>query len=109
MLMSRQWSMPNKNTFEIKPIEELIKRYISIDDLVIDPFANRCSIKNKISCKQYISNDLDNEYKTDYHLEAQDFMKIFNDNSIDVVLYDPPYSNRQVSECYKKLDKTITM
>ena len=36
-------------------------------------------------------------------------MKIFDDNSVDMVLFDPPYSGRQVSECYKKLDKTVTM
>jgi len=26
-----------------------------------------------------------------------------------MLLFDPPYSGRQVSECYKKLEKTITM
>ena len=25
------------------------------------------------------------------------------------MLYDPPYSPRQVSECYKKLNKTVNM
>ena len=33
----------------------------------------------------------------------------FDANSIDFVLYDPPYSPRQVSECYKKLGKTVNM
>ena len=28
MIISRQWAMPNKNTFQIKPIKELIERYI---------------------------------------------------------------------------------
>lgn len=34
---------------------------------------------------------------------------MFNDNSVDMVLYDPPYSPRQVSECYRKLGKTVNM
>ena len=34
---------------------------------------------------------------------------MFNDESVDTVLYDPPYSPRQVSECYKKLGKTVDM
>lgn len=34
---------------------------------------------------------------------------MFADESVDMVLYDPPYSSRQVSECYKKLGKTVTM
>jgi len=28
---------------------------------------------------------------------------------MDVILFDPPYSPRQVSECYKKLGKTVNM
>src|SRR5699024_6327940 len=103
MKINREWCMPNSKTFKIKPIKELIKRYINEDDIVIDPFANEHSIKNEIICKKYISNDLDESYDTDYHLEAQDFMKKFENNSIDVILFDPPYSGRQVSECYKKL------
>ena len=32
-----------------------------------------------------------------------------HDKSVDMVLYDPPYSPRQVSECYKNLGKTVNM
>ena len=55
----------------------------------------------------YITNDLDEQYNTDYHLDALDFLKLFENSSIDMVLYDPPYSPRQVSECYKALGKTV--
>jgi hypothetical protein len=68
----------------------------------IDPFAN----KSKLS---KITNDLNPEYDTDYHLDAVDFMKQFGDNSIDFVFYDPPYSLRQVSECYKNIGIPVTM
>lgn len=108
-IINRTWSMPNSQTFKIKSIKELIKKYVKETDYVLDPFANDCSIKNEIKCKRYISNDLDTSFNTDYHLEAQDFMKLFDDNSIDVVLYDPPYSSRQVKECYQKLNRTVTM
>jgi len=92
--------MPNSNTFEIKPIKELINKYTY--GLVIDPFAN----KNKLAS---ITNDLDEQYNTDFHMDALDFLKTFTDNSVDCVLYDPPYSPRQVSECYKKLGKSVNM
>jgi len=92
--------MPNKNTFDIKPIKELIHKYAY--GLIIDPFAN----KNKIAT---ITNDIDPQYNTDYHMDALDFLKLFNDNSVETVLYDPPYSPRQVAECYKKLNKTVNM
>jgi predicted methyltransferase len=42
-------------------------------------------------------------------MDALDFLKMFKDNFIDFILYDPPYSLRQVSECYKSLDKTVNM
>ena len=93
--------MPNKNTFDIKPIKELIDKYM-VEGIIIDPFAN----KNKIAT---ITNDLDEQYDTDYHMDAMDFLRMFEDNSVDMVLYDPPYSPRQVSECYKKLGKTVNM
>ena len=92
--------MPNKHTFDIKPIKELIEKYYHSNS--IDPFAN----KNRIAT---ITNDLDTQYNTDYNLDALDFLKLFDTDSIDLVLYDPPYSPRQVSECYKALGKTVNM
>lgn len=100
--------MPNKNTFTIKPIKELIERYIrelkeeNPNSIIIDPFANQSKLAD-------ITNDLDNRYDTDYHMDALDFLKIFDDKSIDMVLYDPPFSPRQVAECYKNLGKTVNM
>lgn len=101
MQINRKWCMPNKNTFDIKPIKEMIDKYM-VEGIIIDPFAN----KNKIAT---ITNDLDEQYDTNYHMDATDFLKMFKDNSVDMVLYDPPYSPRQVSECYKNLGKTVNM
>ena len=101
MEIKRVWSMPNKNTFDIKPIRELINNYIT-GGVIIDPFAN----KNRIAT---VTNDLDEQYDTDYHMDATDFLKMFDNSSVDMVLYDPPYSPRQVSECYKNLGKTVNM
>lgn len=108
MIMNREWAMPNSKTFTVIPIRNLIIRYVKDDYIVLDPFANECSISKYIRCKKYISNDLDQEYGTDYHLEAQEFLRLFDTDSIDLVLYDPPYSPRQVKECYNKLDRTVT-
>ena len=98
--IERVWAMPNKNTFDIKPINQLIKEELT-DGLWIDPFANQ----NKLAT---ITNDLSLEFDTDYHLDALDFMKMFDTNSIDGVLYDPPYSPRQVSECYNNVGYNVT-
>ncbi len=101
MIIHRVWAMPNKNTFSIKPIKELIEKY-NTGGTIIDAFANNSKIAT-------ITNDLDTQYNTDYHMDALDFFKIFEDKSVDMVLYDPPYSPRQVSECYKNLGKTVNM
>lgn len=92
--------MPNSRTFQIKPIKELIGKYAR--GTIIDPFANNNTLAT-------ITNDLDPQYDTDYHLDALDFLRLFDNNSIDTVLYDPPYSPRQVTECYKSLNQTVNM
>lgn len=102
MKINRIWAMPNSRTFSIKPIKELIDRYMRPQQLIIDPFSN----SNHIAT---ITNDIDPACDADYHLDAADFLKKFSDSSVDMVLYDPPYSPRQVSECYKKLGKTVNM
>jgi hypothetical protein len=109
MMISRKWEMPNSKTFKINAFRDLIIKYVDNGMVVIDPFANEHSIKNYLHHAKYITNDLDTDYKCDYNLEAQEFMKILDDNSVDVVLYDPPYTPRQVSEVYTKLGKTVNM
>ena len=99
--IERIWSMPNKNTFEIPPISKLIKEEVDLKNTWIDPFANR----NKIAS---ITNDLNKEFDTDFHLDALEFLKQFKKDSIDGVLYDPPYSPRQVSECYNDFGYNVT-
>ena len=77
--------MPNGNTFSIKPIKEFVLNYTDEGKKSIDPFSN----SNKIAT---ITNDLDPSVSADYCMDALDFLKMFDDNSIDVVLFDPPYS-----------------
>ena len=109
MEIDRVWEMPNSRTFKVNAIKDFICSNIHGDNLtIIDPFANEHSIKDSLLNHNYISNDLDKEFECDYNLDALDFLKTFEDNSVDVVLFDPPYSGRQVAECYKKLDKTVT-
>ena len=100
MKINRVWAMPNSRTFSIKPIREIIDRYAN--GVIVDPFAN----SNKIAT---ITNDIDPQYDTDYHMDATDFLKMLETESVDTVLYDPVYSPRQLSECYKKIGKSVTM
>lgn len=97
----RIWAMPNKNTFDILPIKNLISEEVNLDKFWIDPFAN----KNKIAS---VTNDLSSEFDTDFHMDALEFLKQFEKDSVDGVLYDPPYSPRQVSECYNNVGYNVT-
>lgn len=99
--IEREWAMPNKNTFSIKPIKNLLSQEVDKSLLWVDPFAN----SNKLAT---ITNDLNDIYDTTYHLDCLDFLKLFADNSVDGVLYDPPYSPRQVSECYNNFGINVT-
>ena len=100
MIINRVWAMPNKNTFTIKPIRELIQKYLHGES--VDPFAN----SNKFA---KTTNDIDPQYGTDFHVDALQFLKMFYENSMDTVLFDPPYSSQQVAESYKKMSLSVNM
>ena len=100
MEMNRIWAMPNKNTFSIKPINKLLHRHIA--GYSIDMFANSNTFATE-------TNDIDEAYDTDWNMDALEYLNIKHDLSIDTVLFDPPYSPRQVSECYKKCNRTVNM
>jgi hypothetical protein len=96
MIFTRTFNMPNLKTFSIPAIKKLLGRYIKVGDIVIDPFARGSSWGT-------ITNDLNPHAPTMYHLDAPEFLDKLIDDKVqaDVFLYDPPYSPRQISECYK--------
>lgn len=48
MIITRSWAMPNENTFSIKPIAELIKRYLNPELTTIDPFSRNSPFKKTV-------------------------------------------------------------
>lgn len=102
MQIYRTWAMPNKNTFSISSIEYLLKKEREVvKGLWIDPFAGSSKVAD-------VTNDINPDMDTNFHLDALDFLKSFDDESVAVGLYDPPYSVRQVSECYHKYGYEVT-
>lgn len=101
MNIQKVWAMPNSKTFSVKPIAEFVERNIYGAKVIVDPFANSCKYGT-------ITNDMNPDFETDYHLDALEFLKMIPNEYADVVLYDPPYSLRQVSECYKSVGKEVT-
>ena len=99
---SRKWEMPDSNTFDIKCIKEFIYRHMGDRLNSVDPFANKNRIAN-------VTNDIDPQYQCDYNLDAKEFLESLPTASVDFLLFDPPYSPRQLAECYKKLGRSVNM
>lgn len=102
MQINKEWAMPNSNTFLIKPIKLLLEKYTHGNLYGVDPFGGNNSPAT-------VTNDLNPACQTEYHMDAVDFLRSFSSESVDYVLFDPPYSPRQVAECYKKLSLTVNM
>ncbi len=98
MKIERIWAMPSSLTFTIVPIRNLINRHIKANDIIIDPWANNSKIGT-------ITNDLNPEMDTNFHLDALEFLKLQQSNSADIILYDPPYSISQATEMYKNFGR----
>ena len=101
MKIERVWAMPNRWTFTIKPIKKLVLRYVGDGKGWIDPFAG-------MNSPAEFTNDLNPEAKAEYHMPAKDFAELM-EGPFEGVLFDPPYSGRQVKECYNALDIKVQM
>lgn len=97
----RVFAMPNAETFSIKPIGEFVHRYLAKAKVSVDPFARN---------KQWATytNDLDPATKAASHLDAEEFLKRLPPASVDLGIFDPPYSPRQISECYQSIGLNVS-
>ena len=89
MTITRSWAMANHNTLSIKPIRALFDKHKF--GVTVDPFARDCEL-----CE--FTNDLNKETKAKSNKYALEFLKELAE--MNFVVYDPPYSLRQVKECY---------
>lgn len=87
--------MPSRHTFTIKPIRELIQKYVGDGKNWIDPFAGFNSTAE-------FRNDLNPNAPTEHHMEAEEFCRMA-EGQFDGALFDPPYSSRQIKECYEHI------
>jgi hypothetical protein len=100
MKFSRIFSMANKDTFTIPPIKELINRYVGDGKRWIDPMAGNNSPAE-------FTNDINPNTSAKCHLHYSEFIKNIPDK-LNGMLFDPPYSLRQLKECYESIDMKMT-
>jgi len=91
--IERIFAMANKWTFLIKPIKNLIIEEMEQTKPWVDPFAGMHS-------PAHIRNDINPEAQAEYHLDALEFIKQFDNESVAGVLFDPPYSTNQIRTTY---------
>lgn len=104
MKIERVWAMPSADTFDVLPIARIVKERLAQSSVSVDPFA-----RNK-DWATY-TNDLNPQTKAQSHLDAIEFLESLSDGGIkaDLFIFDPPYSPRQIAECYQQIGRTVTM
>lgn len=102
MTITRAWAMPSHETFSIKPIGELVKRYLAKSTCSVDPFARN-------SLLALWTNDLNPNTAATSHMEAVVYLEGLKRQGVraDLILIDPPYSPRQVKECYDSIGQKM--
>jgi hypothetical protein len=99
-VLVRAKAPPNAWTFTIKPIKALLARYVGDGRGWADPFAGRNS-------PAQWTNDQNPAMPTMTHLEADEFCRRL-EAPLKGVLFDPPYSYRQIKEHYLALGRKAT-
>ena len=101
--IERVGCMPNKETFKMPPVLQLLKEEMGTgklapfqEEIWVDPFS-----RNTRFC--ILNNDIDPKTNADYHQDALEFLKEIDSNHVDGVLYDGPYSQRQLKESYQNV------
>jgi hypothetical protein len=100
-IVERVWAMPSRWTFTILPIRKMLNRVVGVGSGWADPFAG------ENSPAEY-TNDLNPNRPTQHHMQALDFLKMFETESLTGVLFDPPYSPRQIKECYDEIGLSLS-
>lgn len=102
LTINRVWAMPNSETFSVRPIGEFVHRFLCRASVSVDPFA-----RNNLWATH--TNDLDPSTSAVSHVDAEDFCRSLQPLKADLVIFDPPYSPRQISEVYKSVGREAGM
>lgn len=104
MQFARTFAMPSAETFSVSPIGDFVRRYLAASTVSVDPFA-----RNKRWATH--TNDLDPATTADHHMDAEDFCRMLAGQGVvaDLGIFDPPYSPRQISECYRNIGREVGM
>ena len=92
VVYSTAWAMPSRWTFTVKPIGAFVRRHVQHCRTIVDPFAGRSHIATH-------RNDLVGGMDAIQWCAA--LRREHGDGWADAVIFDPPYSPRQIAESYR--------
>lgn len=101
-VFNRVFAMPSPHTFSIPPISEFVRRHLR--GVSVDPFARNSRLATH-------TNDIAFDTAAEHHMDAEAFCEKMAAAGViaDSALFDPPYSPRQISECYRTLGMPVRM
>jgi hypothetical protein len=102
MMFNRAFAMPSGETFSIGPIRDFVARYLAQSSVSVDPFARDQTLAT-------FTNDLDCATRAEFHMDAEYFVKMLQERGVscDLAIFDPPYSPRQISDCYRSVGREV--
>lgn len=89
--ITRKWEMPSIWTFKMKSIRSVLGKY-NVGIGWVDPFAG-------MNSPAEMTNDIEGR-GAKYKMDALEFLVSIDSESIDGVLFDPPYSTEQCLRRY---------
>jgi site-specific DNA-adenine methylase len=94
---STAFAMPSRWTFSMPPVAEFLARHLDGCVAIVDPFCGESTIA-------HYRNDLARG-----GIRAELFVCTLRERvKADAVIFDPPYSPRQIAECYKSVGQAVT-
>lgn len=98
--VGRIFAMPSHDTLSVAPMRDFARSYLMDGGRSVDPFARNCRLAT-------VTNDLNPDTAADYHMDAVEFcdMLAARGDVFDIAIFDPPYSPRQISECYQQVGR----
>ena len=109
-ITSEPFSMPKVRKILDQVINQATRELDFGMPLIVDPFARSSFLT--LGNHNTITNDLDPQFThCDYNLTAHEFAVEIKGSGveIDVLVFDPPYSLRQVKECYEGIGKDLEL
>lgn len=102
-MLARSFAMPSADTFSVPPIGAFVRRYLEASKISVDPFARN-------NAWAAYTNDINPDTLAHYHMDAVSFCAKLAAQEIkaDLGIFDPPYSPRQISECYRSVGIKVT-